>query len=202
MVREMDYLAMKSDPQLIHSDINELIIVSKRLLNHAIELGNLGYVDTSTSLEWIASFAAIYLLILDRTNWRTNMLTSLLVPYIFLSLPVVLFNYFSGDFGKWVAFIAVVLRMFFPRHFPDWLEIPGSLVLLLVVAPNLFSYTLRYSIGSIVICLIIGCYLLQEHIKASGGFRNALTRSHGISNTLGIVLLLVYPVWVLVVSFV
>ncbi|KAK1359111.1 Cold-regulated 413 plasma membrane protein 2 [Heracleum sosnowskyi] len=74
-----------------------------------------------------------YLLILDGTNWRTNMLTGLLVSYIFFSFPWALFNLFRGEAGKWIAFVAVVLRLFFPRHFPDWLEMPGSLILLLVV---------------------------------------------------------------------
>lgn len=35
-----------------------------------------------------------YLLVLDRTNWKTNILTSLLIPYIFLSLPSVIFSIF------------------------------------------------------------------------------------------------------------
>ncbi|KAK1359109.1 hypothetical protein POM88_043583 [Heracleum sosnowskyi] len=38
-----------------------------------------------------------------------------------------------GEAGKWIAFVAVVLRLFFPRHFPDWLEMSGSLILLLVL---------------------------------------------------------------------
>ncbi|KAJ0041419.1 hypothetical protein Pint_28180 [Pistacia integerrima] len=143
-----------------------------------------------------------YLLILDRTNWRTNMLTALLIPYIFFSLPSVLFNFFRGEVGRWIAFIAVVLRLFFPRHFPDWLEMPGSLILLLVVAPSFFAETLKDSWVGVVICLIIGCYLLQEHIRASGGFRNSFTQTNGISNTVGIILLLVYPVWALVVHFI
>jgi hypothetical protein len=37
-------------------------------------------------------FCCRYLLILDKTNWKTNMLTGLLVPYIFFTLPGVLFN--------------------------------------------------------------------------------------------------------------
>ncbi|CAN0911905.1 Cold-regulated 413 plasma membrane protein 2 [Linum grandiflorum] len=127
------------------------------------------------------------------------MLTSLLVPYIFFSLPSSLFHFLSGDTGKWVAFIAVVLRLFYPRHFPDWLEMPGSLILLLVVAPHLFAHTLKEDWLGVAICLLIGCYLLQEHIRASGGFRNSFTQSHGISNTLGIILLIVYPVWSLVI---
>ncbi|XP_052206245.1 cold-regulated 413 plasma membrane protein 2-like [Diospyros lotus] len=197
------HLAMKTDSntaQLIDSDINELKIAAKRLVSDVAKLGGLGF--GTSFLKWIASFAAIYLLILDRTNWKTNILTSLLVPYIFLSLPSVLFSFLRGDFGKWVAFIAVILKLFFPRHFPDWLEMPGSLILLLVVAPSFFAYTIRDSWVGVVICLIIGCYLLQEHIRASGGFRNSFTQAHGVSNTVGIVLLLVYPVWALVLRFV
>lgn len=195
----MDYLAMKTDQasaDLISSDINELKIAAQRLFVHAAKLGGLGF--GTSFLKWVASLAAIYLLILDRTNWRTNMLTSLLIPYIFFSLPRVVFHLLRGEVGKWIAFIAVVLRLFFPRHFPDWLEMPGSLILLLVVAPSLFAHTVRDSWVGVVICLLIGCYLLQEHIRASGGFRNSFTQSNGISNTLGIVLLLVYPVWALV----
>nr|GEW57208.1 cold-regulated 413 plasma membrane protein 2 [Tanacetum cinerariifolium] len=29
-----------------------------------------------------------------------------------------------GQCRMWVAFVAVVLRLFFPRHFRDWLEMP------------------------------------------------------------------------------
>lgn len=84
----------------------------------------------------------------------------------------------------------------------DWLELPGSLILLLVVAPSLFSDTIRGGIVGIFICLVIGCYLLQEHIRASGGFRNSFTKSNGLSNSIGILLLFVYPVWALVISFI
>ncbi|XP_058069172.1 cold-regulated 413 plasma membrane protein 2-like [Magnolia sinica] len=197
---KMAYLAMKTDSEnLIASDFKEIGIAAKKLANDAIKLGGLGF--GTTFLKWVAAFAAIYLLILDRTNWKTNMLTSLLVPYIFFTLPSILFNVLRGEVGKWIAFIAVVLRLFFPRHFPDWLEMPGSLILLLVVAPSLFAHTFRDGLVGIIICLFIGCYLLQEHIRASGGFRNAFTKSHGISNTIGIVLLFVYPVWALVLHF-
>ncbi|KAL2522910.1 Cold-regulated plasma membrane protein 2 [Forsythia ovata] len=196
----MDYLAMKTDQEtaeMLNSDFNELKMAAKKLINHATKLGGLGF--GTSLLKWVASFAAIYLLILDRTNWRTNMLTSLLIPYIFLSFPSGPFHFLRGEVGKWIAFIAVVLRLFFPRHFPDWLEMPGSLILLLVVAPNFFAHSMRDSWVGVALCLAIGCYLLQEHIRASGGFRNSFTQSHGISNTVGIILLLVYPIWALVV---
>uniref|UniRef100_A0A2P2JA33 Cold-regulated 413 plasma membrane protein 2 n=1 Tax=Rhizophora mucronata TaxID=61149 RepID=A0A2P2JA33_RHIMU len=198
-----EYLKMSTDAaaeDLIESDINELKAAAKRLIIHASKVGGLGF--GTSFLKWVASFSAIYLLILDRTNWRTNMLTSLLIPYIFFSFPSVLFNFFRGEVGKWIAFIAVVLRLFFPRHFPDWLEMPGALILLLVVAPSFFAHTLKDSWVGVLICLVIGCYLLQEHIRASGGFRNSFTQTQGISNTVGIILLLVYPVWALLLNFI
>ncbi|KAL6551683.1 hypothetical protein OROGR_007837 [Orobanche gracilis] len=197
----IDYLAMKTDQEaaaLLDSDFNDLKLAATRLVSHAAKLG--GRAVGTSFLKWVASFAAIrlrYLLILDRTNWRTNMLTSLLIPYIFFSFPQVLFSFLRGEVGKWIAFVAVVLRLFFPSHFPDWLEMPGSLILLLVVSPDFFAHTVRDHWVGVAICLAIGCYLLQEHIRASGGFRNSFTQSHGISNTLGIILLLVFPIWAL-----
>ncbi|KAL2254704.1 cold-regulated 413 plasma membrane protein 2 [Sesamum indicum] len=194
------YLAMKTDyaaaNELITSDLKDVGNAVKKLANHAVKLGGLGF--GTSFLKWVAAVAAIYLLILDRTNWKTNILTSLLIPYIFLSLPSWLFSLLRGELGKWIAIIAVVLRLFFPRHFPDWLELPGALILLIVVAPSFFAVTIRGSIVGVFICLAIGCYLLQEHIRASGGFRNSFTKSNGISNSIGILLLFLYPVWALV----
>ncbi|CAJ2635508.1 cold-regulated 413 plasma membrane protein 2 [Trifolium pratense] len=196
----MNYLAMKTDPvvaNLIDSDLNELKFAAKKLFNDATMVGGKGI--GMSFLRWIASFAAIYLLILDRTHWRTNMLTSLLVPYIFFSFPGSLFNFFRGEFGKWIAFVAVVLRLFFNKHFPDSLEMPGSMILLLTVAPDLFAIKFRNNWIGVAIDLFIGCYLLQEHIRATGGFRNSFTQRHGISNTLGIIFLIVYPIWALLI---
>nr|XP_009407429.2 PREDICTED: cold-regulated 413 plasma membrane protein 2-like isoform X1 [Musa acuminata subsp. malaccensis] len=212
MAEEMrsGYLRMKTDDyasvgggggdDLIRSDLQELGVAGRKLANHALMVvGGLG--SGTTFFKLLATFAAIYLLILDRTNWRTNMLTSLLIPYIFLSLPSVLFSLLRGEFGKWVASIAVILRLFFPRHFPDWLEMPGALILLLVVSPGFFASTVRDSLIGVITCLAIGCYLLHEHIQASGGFRNSFTKSHGVSNSIGIILLLVYPIWHLFLHF-
>jgi uncharacterized membrane protein (DUF485 family) len=84
----------------------------------------------------------------------------------------------------------------------DWLELPGALILLMVVAPSLLAATVRDGWIGVTICLVIACYLLQEHIRASGGFRNSFTKANGISNTVGIILLLVYPVWALVLDFI
>ncbi|KAL9333431.1 hypothetical protein Peur_073570 [Populus x canadensis] len=196
------YLAMRRDQgmesSLLASDFQDLTNAAKKLANHAVKLGGLGF--GTTFLEWIAAFAAIYLLILDRTNWKTNILTGLLIPYIFFTLPSILFSLLRGDVGTWIAFVAVILRLFFSKRFPDWLEMPGALILLIVVAPSLFASTIRKNWIGVVICLAIACYLLQEHIRASGGFRNSFTKAHGISNTVGIILLFVYPAWALLID--
>lgn len=196
------YLAMKTDPaasELIASDFKDLGNAAKKLANHAILLG--GGLGFGTSfLKWLAFIAAVYLLILDRTNWKSNILTALLIPYIFFSLPDVLFNLLRGEVGKWIAIIAVIVRLFFPRRFPDWLELPAALILVIVVAPSFFADSAIGDWVGIIICLIIACYLLQEHIRASGGFRNSFTKTHGISNTVGIILLLVYPVWAFIIK--
>ncbi|XP_062214448.1 cold-regulated 413 plasma membrane protein 1-like [Phragmites australis] len=207
--RLTSYLAMKTDPAggaseaaraLIDSDLQELGAAARKLANHVLVLGG-GLVVGTSFLKWLAFLAAVYLLVLDRTNWKTNMLTGLLVPYIFFTLPHVLFSLIRGEVGKWIAIIVVVLRLFFPRHFPDWLELPGSIILLTVVAPSIFADTFRGDAVGIFICLGIGCYLLQEHIRASGGFRNAFRKGNGVSNSIGILLLFIYPVWALVLKF-
>ena len=85
----------------------------------------------------------------------------------------------------------------------DWLELPGSLILLTVVAPAIFADTFRGSwlIIGVGVCLVIGCYLLHEHIKASGGLKEAFKKPNGWSNTIGILLLFIYPVWAVVMWF-
>ncbi|KAF7061105.1 hypothetical protein CFC21_067828 [Triticum aestivum] len=189
--------ASEAAQALLESDLRELGLAARKLANHAIVLGGgLGF--GRHFLKWLAFIAAVYLLVLDKTNWKTNMLTGLLVPYIFFTLPGVLFSLVRGEVGAWIAFVVVILRLFFPRHFPDWLELPGSLILLTVVAPSLFAEHFRNDLVGVFICLAIGCYLLQEHIRVSGGFREAFRKANGVSNTIGIVLLFVYPVWVLV----
>jgi len=201
---KQSYLAMRAKQMtndMIASDFNDLTNAAKNLVNHAIHLGGLGF--GSTILEWVATGAAIYLLVLDRTNWKTNILTGLLIPYIFFSLPSIIFNLFRGDVGRWVAFVCVVLRLFFPKHFPDWAELPAALILLIVVAPSLFASTFRGSLAfvGLGICLAIACYLLQEHIRASGGFKKAFTKTNGLSNSIGILLLFVFPAWALITYF-
>jgi hypothetical protein len=128
-----------------------------------------------------------YLLILDRTNWKTNIFTSLLIPYIFFSLPSLVFSIFRWllsfhallsstsyhslfsntkfsvfnfgtisyhlfsslyreEIGRWIALIAVVLRLFVPRHFPGMIHVIIVCVLsTYLLSLLLYIYTLLSS---------------------------------------------------------
>ncbi|CAN1785136.1 tRNA modification GTPase MnmE [Linum perenne] len=89
---KQSYLSMKIDgasSAVIASDFNELTTAAKNLAIHVGAVAGFG-----TSLfQWLAAISAIYLLILDRTNWKTNILTGLLIPYIFFTLPNFLFAF-------------------------------------------------------------------------------------------------------------
>lgn len=178
---------------------------------HALSeaLGNLGVHLAATLglgaslggfLQWLAVIAAIYLLVLDRTNWRTNLLTALLVPYLALQLPEPFFGFFRGGIGAWIAFIAVVIRLFFAQSFPNLihgdLELPVAFILLIVTAPKTIVHV-RGTIISDVVSLLIGAYLLFQHTSHAGGFRRAFGESRGIPHTVGILLLFVAPFWAL-----
>ncbi|KAG9148185.1 hypothetical protein Leryth_014101 [Lithospermum erythrorhizon] len=142
---------------MITSDFQELGSATKELADHAMMLGAFGL--GSSFFKYLASFAAIVCTFLDMTNWKTNILTTLLIPYIFFSLPSSIFQLVSNNAGETLVNVAVILRLFFPKHFPDWLELPAALILLIAVAPSLVVYELRGTLIGLLICLGIGCYL-------------------------------------------
>jgi membrane-associated HD superfamily phosphohydrolase len=152
--------------------------------------------DAGTILQYLAVVAAIYLFIIDRTNWRTNLLTALLVPYIALNLPDFILQYIRSQIGAWIAFVALVIRLFFPTYIPPHTELPAALILLLVTAPSLLV-GFRFAWPGEVISIFIGFYLLYEHIVHAGGFKQAFAE-RGVVITIGIFLLFVAPVFQLI----
>ncbi|KFK32720.1 hypothetical protein AALP_AA6G280000 [Arabis alpina] len=148
-------------------------------------------------LRWVASFAAIFLMILDGTKWKsTNMSTSLLAPYLFTSLPLVVFEFLRREFGKWIALLTVVLKLFFPKHFPESLEIPGATFLLIVVAPTFIVDVVRDPPS---LCLMTSLCLLTKHTKDCGGYKNSFTQNDKITCTIFLYLLFLYSLWYLAV---
>lgn len=69
-----------------------------------------------------------YLLILDRTNWRTNLLTALLVPYLALQLPNPVFGYLRYS----IIYIESTLK--FREILSDLVSVHYSVLMCLVFA--------------------------------------------------------------------
>ncbi|KAL2528416.1 Cold-regulated plasma membrane protein 4-like [Forsythia ovata] len=116
-----------------------------------------------TAFQWCGTIAAIILLIFNRTGRRSSKHTSLLVIYLFICFPTVLFKILRGQFGRWVAFLAVAANLFFPQDFP------ASRFLLFVIMPDWLAVELRDSaaVGGIL-CLIIGVTLVLMEIGQIG----------------------------------
>jgi hypothetical protein len=146
-----------------------------------------------TIFQYLAVVAAVYLFVIDRTNWRTNLLTALLVPYIALNLPDFILQYVRSEIGAWIAFVALVIRLFFPQYIPPHSELPATLILLLVTLPKILV-GFRFHFPGEIISILIGGYLLYEHIIHAGGFKKAFA-DRGVVITIGILLLFVAPVW-------
>ncbi|KAL0741278.1 hypothetical protein Bca4012_082791 [Brassica carinata] len=106
--------------------------------------------------------------------FKSNMWTSLIAPYLFFSLPLVVFQFLrGGEFGKWITLLTVVLRLFLPNHFPESLEIPG--VTLIASAPTFLVETFSDEADDLrdpsIVCLLTSCYLLSKHTKACGAYK-------------------------------
>ncbi|KAL6522624.1 hypothetical protein OROMI_031582 [Orobanche minor] len=197
------YLAMKTSDgaggsEVISSDLKEVGHALKKLADHTVvRLGGIGF--GTSFLKWVAAFAAML-----STNLGPNKLENQhtyipLDPIHFPKSSDMVIQPAEGRGREVDCFNRCRVTTFLPQTFSRyWLELPGALILLLVVAPGFFADTIRGNMVGTFICLAIGCYLLQEHIRASGGFRNSFTKSNGISNSVGILLLFLYPVWTLV----
>ncbi|GKU94609.1 hypothetical protein SLEP1_g8073 [Rubroshorea leprosula] len=107
------------------------------------------------SLQWGGTISALLLLLLNRIGPRSHIQTNLLVIYLFISFPTALFKILRGQFGRWVALLAVALHLFLPKTFPDW------------VADGV-----RDNIVGDILCLIIGVLLCIAKICEIGGLWN------------------------------
>ncbi|MBA0685592.1 hypothetical protein Goari_013245, partial [Gossypium aridum] len=94
------------------------------------------------------------------------MLTNLLVIYLFASFPTVLFKIVRGQFGCWVAFLAVALHLFFPDTFPV------SRFILFVITPDWLADRFRDDIVPGILCLVILILVTLLEIRGAGGLEN------------------------------
>jgi len=151
-------------------------------------------------LQWIIVVAAAFLLALEHTEWRSDILTALLIPVIAINLPGSVLGFFRGEIGHWLAFILVILRLFFHEHIPRELEYPAALLLILVTAPS-HLVALRSSVIAQVVCLVIGIWIAYQHSTAAGDVGSTFTRGRHVPVTLAIIALIAVPALILVQAF-
>lgn len=117
------------------------------------------------SFQWGGTIFTIFLLILNRVGRKSSVQTTLLVFYLLTSFPTVLFKVVRGQFGYWIAFLAIAANLFFPETFPV------SRFILFVISPDRLVDGLRNSIAGAIFCLLIGISSVIMEIREIAGNR-------------------------------
>ncbi|KAH7510797.1 hypothetical protein JRO89_XSUnG0248600 [Xanthoceras sorbifolium] len=207
---EMDYLAMKTDDQvaaeLINSDINDLKVAAKKLINHATKLGGLGL----NCFSQMGCFLCCYLLVDIGSNKLENEHADFAISTLHIfqsSLSAV--QLFKRRFWKMGCFHCSCTKTFLPTTIS---QVYAQLIVLLAgdawiidsASSGGSQFLCTQLEGQLGWCRNLSYYWLLPTSRAHPSIwwiQNSFTQSHGISNTLGIILVLVYPVWALVLHF-
>ncbi|KAB2055634.1 hypothetical protein ERO13_A11G044500v2 [Gossypium hirsutum] len=141
---------------------------------------NFGSTGARSAFQWGGTIFALFLLLMNRIGQRSHMLTNLLVLYLFASFPTVLFKIVRGQFGCWVAFLAVALHLFFPDTFPV------SRFILFVITPDWLADRFRDDIVPGILCLVITILVTLLEIRGVGGLQNCECSCYCFSYWFGI----------------
>uniref|UniRef100_A0A7C9DSS4 Uncharacterized protein n=1 Tax=Opuntia streptacantha TaxID=393608 RepID=A0A7C9DSS4_OPUST len=90
-----------------------------------------------SAFRWGASISALLLLILSRLARRSSLQSSLLALFLVTSLPAAGFKLLRGQFGCWIASIAIAANYCLPNFFPGKKEVS-------VYHPNISMTNLSY----------------------------------------------------------
>ncbi|KAK3413986.1 cold-regulated 413 plasma membrane protein 4 [Eucalyptus grandis] len=146
---------------------------------------------TLATFQWGGAISAIFLLIMNRTGRKSSMQTTALVLYLFTSFPTVLFKILRGEFGCWVAFLAVVGNLFFPQIFTV------SRFILFVVTPDWIANGLRESMAGGIFCLVLGIILVVNEFRGMGGLADWHCNCHCFGYCLGVGFLFFFTIYYL-----
>ncbi|XP_039056917.1 cold-regulated 413 plasma membrane protein 4-like isoform X2 [Hibiscus syriacus] len=130
----------------------------------------------------------LILLLMNRTGRRSHMLTNLLVLFLFASFPTILFKLVRGQFGCWVAFLAVALNLYFPETFP----VPRFV--LFVIAPDWLAHRLRDDKVPGIICLVITALIILTEIRGAGVLEDSRCSCYCLSYWFSIACLLCFTI--------
>eukprot|EP00897_Mesotaenium_endlicherianum_P006239 jgi/Mesen1/5643/ME000286S04853 len=148
--------------------------------------------------RWILIIAAIFLLAIDQTEWRSEMLVGLLVPIIFFNLPHLLWNFFRGEWGHWIALIVVLGILYTPPvYIPGPTNLWISIILLIVVSPSplvALRHNLWGPLLSLVVAIVLGVQHLSDRHHESGA-QGAFTDSKRLPTTVAIFVVFLVPIY-------
>jgi lysylphosphatidylglycerol synthetase-like protein (DUF2156 family) len=154
--------------------------------------------------QWVLLVAALILLAVDSTEYRSPMLVGLLVPLIFINAPDLVFDFFRHEPGHWISAILVLAVLYTPPiYIPPPTNLWASIILLIVVAPTWLVRTLRFSPWGILISFLIAIFLLFQHFQHSStepeGYQGALTKQHRLPTTLPLLVCVIIPIYFFIV---
>ncbi|XP_039042427.1 cold-regulated 413 plasma membrane protein 4-like [Hibiscus syriacus] len=139
----------------------------KMKLNSSFADSDLGSTQARAVFQWGGTILALFLLLMNRTGRRSHMLTNLLVLFLFASFPTILLKLVRGQFGCWVAFLAVASNLYFPE------TCPAPRFVLFVIAPNWLAHRLRDDKVPGIICLIITALIILTEIRGAGALEDS-----------------------------
>ncbi|KAG2590638.1 hypothetical protein PVAP13_5NG420800, partial [Panicum virgatum] len=109
----------------------------------------------------------------------TTIRRSLLVPLFALQAPSSTVSWIKGDYGRWIAFVGILLRLFY--SLPGELELPLSTILLVVTASYQIMDLRGPSQGGAILSAAIAMYLTFQQFNGVGSWRRAFRRESMIA---------------------
>ncbi|XVE82690.1 hypothetical protein DITRI_Ditri16bG0026200 [Diplodiscus trichospermus] len=107
---------------------------------------------------------------------------------LIVNFTKILTKWCRGQFGCWVAFLAVASNLLFPQ------TIPVSRFILFVVTPDWVADRLRDDIVPGILCLIIATLLIVTEIRGIGGLENCRCNCHCFGYWFGVACLLFFTI--------
>ncbi|KAJ6796454.1 cold-regulated 413 inner membrane protein 1, chloroplastic-like isoform X2 [Iris pallida] len=105
------------------------------------------------TLQWLSAVSSAVLMLVNGTAIQK----SFLVPLFALQAPSGVISWIKGEYGIWIAFVALLVRLFY--FIPGQLDLPFLTMLLVIVAPYQ-SMDLRQVAHSTINCLVYSISLL------------------------------------------
>jgi len=145
------------------------------------------------SLNWVLVLSSVFLMLAA----QTNVYKQILVPLTALHMPREVIGWMRGEYGMWIATVAVLVRLFY--GIPGQLELPFATFLLIAVAPNnLLAF--RREPAAALICLLMALYAGYSHYTHFGNKEDALN-SPVLGTTVAITSIVVISAWFLLRSY-